>query len=245
MSDFVNNNIILSFDAIERLLGPSASLLLEYITVRAAITHFLYSNENRTEQQVNNSPCNNKNAMTAKSFRALIVKSKYVEPCAIRFWKNKFNVDITERAWNIPYLSTKESRLRELQWKILHNIYPTNILLLKMGLRESNVCLFCNGSIDFVEHFFFYCPNINKLWGYISDYISRLYDLKVTFNAKDVLIGIIDYEEKGLSKDQGNVVNHLILIGKMIISKFKYGTALNLEIMLSKELQLRRFVNFT
>ena len=245
MSDIVNNNVILSFDTIERLLGPSASLLLEYITVRAAITHFIYSNENNIEQQVNDSLFNNECAMTAKSFRALIVKLKYVEPCASRFWKNKLNIDITERVWNIPYLSTKESRLRELQWKILHNIYPTNILLLKMGLRDSNVCLFCKGSIDFVEHFFFYCPNINNLWGYISNYIRSLYDVRITFSAKDVLIGIIDNEEIGLSKDQGIVVNHLILIGKMIISKYKYGTALNLEIMLSKELRLRKFVSFT
>jgi hypothetical protein len=52
------------------------------------------------------------------------------------FWLRKFNVDLDENAWQIPHLVTKEVRLRELQWKINHNIYPTNILLQKMKATE-------------------------------------------------------------------------------------------------------------
>ena len=39
----------------------------------------------------------------------------------------------------------KEVRLRVLQWKIIHNIYPTRILLYKMGNATDSSCLFLQG----------------------------------------------------------------------------------------------------
>ena len=241
LNEIVNENGIFSFETIERLIGSKASLRLEYITVRTAVISFLQNSGNTIENPINNAPSNSKKANSAKLFRNLIVNSRYVEPCAVRFWKNKLNVDINKNTWNIPIVSTKEARLRELQWKILHNIYPTNILLQKMGLRNSNVCHFCNNHVDFVEHFFFYCPVINQLWIYISEYICKQYDVGITFTAQNVLIGFVDNNEINASKDTWKSINQLILIGKMLISKFKYGTALNLELMLQKELKLRRF----
>ena len=48
---------------------------------------------------------------------------------------------------------TKESRLQLLHWIILHDIYPTSILLHKIGICSSNKCLFC-GEVDYLELFF-------------------------------------------------------------------------------------------
>ena len=55
------------------------------------------------------------------------------------------------------HVVTKETRLRVLQWKILHNIYPTNILLYKMKVRDDRMCSYCNDAVDCIEHFFFDC----------------------------------------------------------------------------------------
>ena len=43
----------------------------------------------------------------------------------------------------IPHC-TKEARLISLNWKILHNIYPTKTMLYRMGKEESNICNKCN-----------------------------------------------------------------------------------------------------
>ena len=118
------------------------------MTVRTAITTFLRNNANTIEHMENTMTHKSKQLLTPKSFRTHINNLKYTEPCAVRFWKNKLDIDITEQVWNIPILSTKESRLRELQWKILHNIYPTNILLLKMELANNNRCALCDMEID-------------------------------------------------------------------------------------------------
>ena len=70
--------------------------------------------------------------MTVKDFREIINKN-FLTPCSVGFWKRKLNIDITSLHWHLAAYSNKETRLRVLQWKILHNIYPTKILLFKIG----------------------------------------------------------------------------------------------------------------
>lgn len=43
--------------------------------------------------------------------------------------------------WHIPKTVTRETKLLTLQWKILHKIYPTNILLQRMNLTQKNASL--------------------------------------------------------------------------------------------------------
>ena len=45
-------------------------------------------------------------------------------------------VELNENYWEVAIRCTRETRLRVLHRKILHNIYPTNILLRKMGLVD-------------------------------------------------------------------------------------------------------------
>ena len=54
-----------------------------------------------------------------------------------QFGQRKGGVEIDKQVWSTPRVATKEVRLSELQWKILHNIYPTNILVITAE-NESN-----------------------------------------------------------------------------------------------------------
>ena len=87
-------------------------------------------------------------------------------PCANGFWHRKFGTEIDKHIWSLPSLVTKETRLRVLQWKLLHNIYPTNILLCKMKVRDDQMCSFCYDVVDYIEHFFFGCLPIQTFWKY-------------------------------------------------------------------------------
>lgn len=75
-------------------------------------------------------------------------------PRASYFWYQKFNIRIDESFWSLYRNATKEVRLIELQWKIPHNIYPTNILLNKRKVTETDTCTYCNNIIDYRELFF-------------------------------------------------------------------------------------------
>jgi len=208
---------------------------LEFHVVHTAISNFL-RRENGDISTNNNLPYrllfNNKNCIKAKDFRLCIVDAKYTTPCATRFWLNKFNTVVNDKTWKIAYNATKESRLRELQWKILHNIYPTNILLLKIGEAQNNRCSLCNTEVDYIEHFFFECQKICTLWSHITEIICRNLSLKINLTAEIVLLGLQNGIEFNLTKTQTKYVNHLILVGKMCISKFRYGKPLDIKLML-------------
>ena len=73
--------------------------------------------------------------------------------------------------WSLPALVTKKTRLQVLKWKLLHNIYPTNLSLCKMKVRDDQMCSYCHDVVDFIGHFFFDCPPIQKFWKYIEQYI--------------------------------------------------------------------------
>ena len=70
--------------------------------------------------------------------------------CGQNFWRRKYYVDISEN-FKIAAESTGESRLRFLHFKILHNIFPTNILLHRMVIKNSDQCDYCQER-EVVEH---------------------------------------------------------------------------------------------
>ena len=239
--DLLQDNRLLTFHTIETVLGPYPNLFLEYLVVHSAISAYLKNNPTYRTETVHNFELmfNGKNIVAAKDFRKWIVESKYSTPCAVLFWKNKFNIDIGKQHWNI-FKTTKESRLRELHWKILHNIYPTNILLLKMGIANTEYCTWCGVEIDYVEHFFFKCSKINHLWKHVEQTFYVKWKIKIVLDVHMVLLGIVDKKTFNLSNLQMDYINHLIQIGKMCISKFRYGTPINLVIMFDNDLQMRK-----
>ena len=89
--------------------------------------------------------------------------SRKTQPCSVNLWKKRFDTEIDNRYWKAAFNANQETRLKVLQWKILHNIHPTSILLHKMGIANSETCNACHsGEMDYIEHFFFTCAKKNK-----------------------------------------------------------------------------------
>ena len=78
-----------------------------------------------------------------------------------------------------------------LHWKILHNIYPTNILH-RMGISENRNCKFCTDEIDYIEYFFWSCGKINLTWKKVEEYAYFKFDKLIKL--KDVLFGYNETE---------------------------------------------------
>ena len=183
---------------------------------------------------------NDKKLVKARDFRNVITGLKYSKPCSVQFWSHKFDIDLDQTVWTVAKHVTSESRLRELHWKLLHNIYPTNTLLKKIGLAAEDKCPYCTDELDYIEHFFFYCRKVNRLWNYVETLILVRYGTRILLKATDVLTGVRN--EDGNTRNLYRFLNHLILIGKMTVSKFRYGTPLDIIIMFEKELVLRNLL---
>eukprot|EP00916_Digyalum_oweni_P022027 GHVL01036500.1.p1 GENE.GHVL01036500.1~~GHVL01036500.1.p1 ORF type:complete len:141 (+),score=2.69 GHVL01036500.1:1182-1604(+) len=133
---------------------------------------------------------------------------------------------------------TTETRLRMLHWKILHNIYPTNILLYKIGISVSNCCTHCENEIDYIEHFFYFCPKIMSIWKCVEDKVNCKYNMIIKITVKEVFLGV--FENSQSSKALISYVNYLIVIAKMCVGIYRYGSPLDIVCIFEKELLYRK-----
>ena len=152
-------------------------------------------------------------------------------------WKRKLDVDISEN-YAIASKATKESRLRLLHFKILHNIYPTNIILHKMKIKSSILCDHCHVP-DYIEHFFCDCSLVCNFWRHISNFIKAKTSIDICLNRKHILFGLVHSHFAHIKREVFDYINHIILIGKLSISKFKYGKTKNMYLIFETELDIR------
>ena len=147
-------------------------------------------------------------------------------PRCIEIWNNKFDINFDSSDWSLIF-KLKESRLRILTWKIIHNIYPTKLALFRMNIKDDNLCSWCdNNTIDNTEHFFFECPSVKPLWVEIEKDINMYMGKNLRLEIKVIILG------PNLIPTLTNIeliqLNHVIAVGKLSISKFKYGPKRNI-----------------
>ena len=83
---------------------------------------------------------------------SLIANRDKLKPFCTGFWQRRMNKSITDWHLKAAVKCTKETRLQVLYLTILH-IYPTNILLNRIGIVESKYCNYCKNVIDWFVHF--------------------------------------------------------------------------------------------
>lgn len=228
--DVWSNGNILPLESITEKTGFYVSLIFDYNALRTA----LVAAANRLNNAQDNTSAITSPLMTPKAWRELITMNKTTVPCAVQFWLHRYNYTIDNNDWTIAHKSTKEERLKLLHWKIIHNIYPTNILLNKMKLKDTNKCNDCN-NIDFIEHFFWSCPKLKTFWQTVTCSIARNTGTQISLTEKEVLLG---YKSQEVT-EQVKTINHYLLVAKMSISKYKYGERLDPACIFEKELQIR------
>ena len=195
----------------------SSNLIFTYNAIINAIKNVNVGQSGNTE----NDRFFFKEAPSGSLGRKLFYKSilKPEIPLCHSIWRRKYNIIINENHWE-NIISIKESRLKSLSWKILHNIYPTNILLFKMKIAESDLCNSCKEK-DFIEHFFFRCQRIRDLWQEVSKDIYCKCGIKIKITEEVVLLGFV--KSDNISNKQIRTINYYLAIGRLVISKYKYG----------------------
>ena len=133
----------------------------------------------------------------------------------------------------MAFRSSQETSLRVLQWKLLHNIYPSNILLNKMKVTENQNCPYCPDEVEFIEHFFFYCPVVQAFWKEVEKFIFNQLDIRVHLTVQSVIFGV--------AVTQSAEINQILLIGKMCVSIHrKTKSCLSIFSIFEKQIQLRK-----
>ena len=170
-----------------------------------------------------------------KAFYKLIKKPG--TPSCYDSWFRKYGVVINKDDWESVH-GVKEGKLISLCWKIVHRIYPTNVLLYHMNLKQTQLCTHCDlNEPDFLDHFFFSCKLISVIWSVIQREIEQYMNLKVILSGKIVLLGA--HYIQGITRSQRNQINKVIAVGKMAVSKYKFKKEKTIEDIYLSEADLR------
>ena len=240
IKDMVSDGQIISFELFLARYGSSPDALFVYNAIFNAL--YKYSDTLSQIDYGNITPeyltLGNLNTDDISRKHLIQIISCTETPFVESSWKRKYD-SFDKKIWSLPFEYTKETKLQIMQWKIIHQIFPSNILLKKMKIKDSENCDFC-GEIDTPLHFFFECVSVNNVWTEIERLILNKTCHAVRLTAKSALLGITT--KKDINRKNSETINLLILIGKHVISKGKFGKINNFSILLEHEL-LKRGLN--
>lgn len=161
---------------------------------------------------IKNYKCSNKH------IRNSLRVNKVVPACKAQ-WNAIFSNINWQTAWLIPSKYCINNKIKELHWKILHKIYPTNLSISKFKEINPN-CTFCNEVEESLIHLFFECKYSKDMWTQLAVYLHRKTTLNIFLRCSDI---ILYYEHK--HKQFKYIVNLFILIGKNHIHKSKFSNS--------------------
>ena len=141
------------------------------------------------------------------------IQSSLSAPTCIKSWNKEFHLEYEEKKWEtifaLPFRCVQDLKIRDIQIKILHRIYPTQSLVSKWDKETSEICVACNEYKADIVHTFFSCKLINTLWNTLSHIFEPILSKYTNqINREHVIFGILPYTV-------GNhCINHCILYCK-------------------------------
>lgn len=115
------------------------------------------------------------------------------------------------------YLSYPVSpKVKEIHFKLLNDIYPSNDFLHNRFNIGINTCTFCHSQIETVEHLFFSCAHTKLFWSTLQNWLAcKTFCPALTF---DIIKYGFQLDDK--STEFGN--NNLLLLAKFFIHKCRF-----------------------
>ena len=125
--------------------------------------------------------------VSAKYVRQMFAEKSFCPPLTESYLREQ---TFTPRAvYELPLKITIENRLRSLQFKLIHNILPTNQRLLKMNVKSSPKCEQCDAPCETTSYLFYECPAVKMFWEKVIDWWNRKCSENINPNPTEVLYG--------------------------------------------------------
>ena len=114
-------------------------------------------------------------------------------------------------AYYLPFLCTRETKLRVFQFKFLHRRIATNDFLCKIGMKQVDSCSFCGETTETLVHLFWNCKHTQAFWKKLLEWMSqKIVNLKDPVFSPFLCLGLIENVSNLL-------LHHLLLIARHYI----------------------------
>ena len=166
ISDLLDNHDqILSFESFKRKFSVRCTFL-DYAGVLAAIPK-AWKNEITSNivcgvSELSKAVSNSDDMVSTKKARLMLTERSFSPPIVEITLRNL--VSNVKDVYELPFRVTVENKLRSFQYKLVHNIIPTNFSLYKMKIKESPHCEHCRCQNETLLHRFCECPEVKLFW---------------------------------------------------------------------------------
>ena len=146
-------------------------------------------------------------SLSSKDTYTLLVNQVVVKPTCFNKLKEKFEISEEEIEWSFTslYELTKETRLRDFQYRCLHLILNTKYVLRKKKILDNDCCSFCKRETETIEHLFFECLFANQFWQEFRKFWMNISKINLSLTFKDIMMG---------NKNFDLILNYLFVLGK-------------------------------
>ena len=125
--------------------------------------------------------------MRCKHYYKILNKNPTVEPTGIKTWK--VNFADTHKEWknkfSFVYQSTRDNKLRQFSFRLLHRIIVTKKELHKFRLTDDATCTFCPNS-DSIEHTFLDCSETKSFYYEALMWFNRVNETEIELSNEQI-----------------------------------------------------------
>lgn len=204
-----NHEQFLSFENFKRKFSVRCTFL-DYAGVLAAIPKEwkseITSNTARDVSELSKADSNIHDIVSTKQARLMFAEKSFSPPIVETTLRNL--VSNVKDIYELPFKVTVESKMRSFQYKLIHNIIPTNLSLHRMKIKESPRCEHCSCQNETLLHRFCECPKVKLFW----DDVIKWWNIKRSDNFKPNCLEIL----YGYKPENTNLhaFNHYLIIAK-------------------------------
>ena len=191
------------------------------------------------------------NDLTQKHIKQCLLKMKY--SCLLesdfkfKIKACKYYGNLTDEDWECIFMLPRslpvDNKLKELQYKILMRYVPTNYLLNKMKIVNSQTCTFCNLYPETIDHVFYHCTEVKDLWLYVLAKWQSVTHKSDTVALKHFILGIYN----NLSDKFTKSLNIVILLFKYYVMNCRYEqvtlSTIGFECMCKSTVQMYKIIH--
>ena len=130
--------------------------------------------------------------MRCKHYCKMLNKNSTVEPTGIKAWKINFADEHSEwkSKFSFIYHSTRDNKLRQFSFKLLHRILVTKKELFKFRLADDKTCFFCPNQ-DSIEHTFLDCIVTQSFYSEALIWFNHVNDTDISLSYKQITLNDI------------------------------------------------------
>lgn len=151
--------------------------------------------------------------------KEVVIKSK-------EKWNQTFgNITLNWKTiYTLPAKSCSNTKLHWFQYRIIHRILATNDFLLKLSVREDNLCTFCGLLPEKIEHLFWHCHVVTEFWETVERWVLQKGQFLLNINKQSAIFGKI------YNLLSNKAINYILIVTRFYIYKCRIGNKqLNLQ----------------